>query len=89
MTWRISPNVAWTYDEDGVAVATVPDTQVYRLDSSGGIIWDAVAERPGATTDEIVADVAALVHVPADRICEDVISYLRHLESLGIVIASG
>ena len=34
MTWRISPNVAWTYDEDGVAVATVPDTQVYRLDSS-------------------------------------------------------
>ena len=25
MTWRISPNVAWTYDEDGVAVATVPE----------------------------------------------------------------
>ncbi|MGK2310397.1 PqqD family protein [Cutibacterium sp. V947] len=72
-----------------MAVATVPDTQVYRLDSSGRIIWDAVAEHPGATTEKIVEDVAALVDVSADHIREDVISYLRHLESLGIVTAKG
>ncbi|WCC80115.1 PqqD family peptide modification chaperone [Cutibacterium equinum] len=89
MNWSISPHVAWTYDEDAVAVATVPDTQVYRLDGSGRIIWDALVEHPGATTDQIVVDVASAAQVSADHICEDVMSYLRHLEFLGIVIAKG
>ncbi|MSS44840.1 PqqD family protein [Cutibacterium sp. WCA-380-WT-3A] len=87
MRWMVNPHVAWADDNDAVAVATVPDTQVYRLESSGVLIWDALAQHPNATTREVIRSVASAAEVPADRIRDDVSDYLQHLRTLGIVIA--
>lgn len=83
--WRIA-DLVWTVHDDEVAVATLPDAQVFRLDGGGAIIWQVLADTPGATTSRLVEDVAATAGVPTDVVFEDVVAYLGHLDSLGLVI---
>jgi hypothetical protein len=89
-TLALADRVAWLdmaemvgAAEDVVYVSLLPDGPPLVLRSTAGLIFVTAVD--GGTEDEIVDRVATFAELPADDLRPDVLTFLDHLVSLGLL----
>jgi hypothetical protein len=88
--WLVSPDVRFTYSEDGAVLLDIQKGLCYSLNAVAARVWSTVEASPsGVDLRELVEVMGTHYTIPREQLERDVHECLTKLESMGLLQQNG
>ncbi len=86
MTYAIANDVKSVVEPEGAVILDIPNNQILHLNSTGSFVWKQLSE--GNSPVDIVRALAAETSMSPLQIEEEVLTFLRQLETEKLIVRS-